>query len=197
MPYALFVNGNSSLNIRNGSGLFTEKGKEIVNAVVGVGAKDEEKLGKGVYRQFGKAEKGFDIVSCQFAIHYFFENLSSLKNFLINVTQNLQVGGHFIGTSYDGKKIFAALQDKEKGESIFKTKDHKKIWEIKKQYNDEDFLDNSTSVGYAIDVYQESINKTFREYLVNYDYLVRIAENFGLVPLSKEESNLYPDPYLD
>ena len=189
MPYALFVNGNSSLNIRNGSGLFTEKGKEIVNAVVGVGAKDEEKLGKGVYRQFGKAEKGFDIVSCQFAIHYFFENLSSLKNFLINVTQNLQVGGHFIGTSYDGKKIFAALQDKEKGESIFKTKDHKKIWEIKKQYNDEDFLDNSTSVGYAIDVYQESINKTFREYLVNYDYLVRIAENFGLVPLSKEESN--------
>ena len=26
-------------------------------------------------------------------------------------------------------------------------------------------------MGYAIDIYQESINKTFREYLVNYDYL--------------------------
>ena len=36
------------------------------------------------------------------------------------------------------------------------------------------------SLGYAIGVYQESINKTFKEYLVNFNYFVRMMENYGL-----------------
>ena len=36
-------------------------------------------------------------------------------------------------------------------------------------------------------MFQETINKTFREYLVNYDYLTRTLENYGFVPVSSEE----------
>ena len=42
-------------------------------------------------------------------------------------------------------------------------------------------------MSYAIDIYQESINKSFREYLVIFDYLTRFMENYGFVLLSREE----------
>ena len=45
------------------------------------------------------------------------------------------------------------------------------------------------SLGYDIDVYQESINKTFKEYLVQFDFFKRIMENYGFVILPKEEAN--------
>ena len=48
--------------------------------------------------------------------------------------------------------------------------------------------DDDTSLGYAVDVYQESINKTFTEYLVNFDFLIRAMENFGFVPISDGEA---------
>jgi hypothetical protein len=43
-------------------------------------------------------------------------------------------------------------------------------------------------VGYAIDVYQESINKTFREYLVNFNYLKRLMTNFGFEVVPREDA---------
>ena len=48
-------------------------------------------------------------------------------------------------------------------------------------------LSRTTYVGHLINVYQESINKTFREYLVNFDYLTRVLENYGFVLASKED----------
>ena len=65
--------------------------------------------------------------------------------------------------------------------------DVKKIWELVKKYSQVEFLDDNTCTGYAIDVYQDSINKYFIEYLVNYDYLTRVLENYGFVLLPKEE----------
>lgn len=188
MPYALFINANSGLNIRSGEACYTEKGKEIVKAVFGEGAQDEGKLGKGVIRQFGKAKAGFDVVSNQFSLHYFFENTTILASFLQNISECCKVGGYFIGTSYDGGKVFQLLEAKKAGEGIHITKNGKKMWEIKKQYENIRFENNKSSVGYRIDVYQESINKIFPEYLVNYDYLVTVMEDFGFVLLSREEA---------
>ena len=67
---------------------------------------------------------------------------------------------------------------------IIKTK---KIWEVIKRYDQNEYNDDESCIGYAIDVFQESINKTFREYLVNYTYLTRVLENYGFVPVSSEE----------
>jgi hypothetical protein len=187
MPKALFVNGNSSVNIRNTEGILNEKDKQITRAVFGYGAKDIKELGKGVYNQYGVGEKGFNITSIQFAIHYMFESQLTLQNFLQNVSETTKEGGYFIGTSYDGNLIFNMLRTKKQGESEVIMEDDNKIWEVTKQYDHDKFEDNGSSLGYAIDVYQESINKTFREYLVNYDYLTRLLENYGFVLLTSDE----------
>ena len=97
--------------------------------------------------------------------------------------------GYCIGTSYDGKMIFDALRETKQGESISILNGENKLWQITKQYDSEEFDDNISSVGYAIDVYQESINKTFREYLVNYNYFTQLMENYGFVLLTHKEAN--------
>lgn len=188
MPYALFVTANSGLNIRDTEACATDKGKEITRAVFGEGPRDEKKIGKGVFRQYGKGEDGFDVVSNQFSIHYFFENTEVLNNFLRNVSECCKVGGYFIGTSYDGREVFRQLENKEMGESIFINKDGVKMWEIKKQYDQTEFANDMSSVGYKIDVYQESINKTFSEYLVNYEYLIQLIENYGFILVERDEA---------
>ena len=189
MPKALFINGNSKLHIRSGEALISEKGKEIMNAIIGKGPKDKDKLGMGVYNQYSVGKEGFNVVSCQFALHYFFENKDTLHTFLQNVSENCREGGYFIGTSYDGKQIFNALRNKDDGESIYEFKDNKKIWEIRKGYDQEEFESNESSIGLAIDVYQETINKVFREYLVNYDYLNELMRSYGFELVTKEEAN--------
>jgi hypothetical protein len=188
MPAALFVHGNSSVNIRDGSAMFTEKGKEIVRAVFGTGTKDKDRLGEGVYKQYGKASDGFQITSCQFAIHYFFKDLITLASFARNVSEMTKVDGYFIGTSYDGKKIFNALSKEKVGESKSIISDGVKIWQLTKQYDNSVFEDNETCLNYAIDVYQDSINKPFTEYLVNYDYFARVMNNYGFEPLTRDEA---------
>ena len=189
MPKALFINGNSKLHIRSGEALISEKGKEIMNAVIGTGPKDKNKLGLGVYNQYSVGRDGFNVVSCQFALHYFFENKETLHTFLQNVSENCREGGYFIGTSYDGKHIFNALKNKDAGDSIYEYKDSKKLWEIRKSYEQETFDSNESSIGLAIDVYQETINKVFREYLVNYDYLTDLMRAYGFELVTKEEAN--------
>lgn len=49
--------------------------------------------------------KKFDIVSCNFAIHYFFDKKMSLDILLTIVQKCLKPGGIFFGTTMDGNKI--------------------------------------------------------------------------------------------
>ena len=189
MPKSLFVTGNSSRNIRNGDAVDTDKDKQIVKAVFGNGPKDIALLGKGVYNQYGVAETGFNVSSCQFAMHYFFENKTTFHNFLRNIAECTKINGYFIGTCYDGKTVFNALDDKPRGTGFTIFKNDRKIYEITKEYDQTGFPSEEMSLGYAINVYQESINKVFREYLVNFDYLIRVMENYGFVLVNKEDAN--------
>ena len=188
VPYALFVNGNSAFNIKDGSAMLNDKAKQITSAVFGKGPKEAEKIGKGVSRQYGKGVDGFNVTSCQFAIHYFFENPDTLKGFMKNIVECTKQNGYFIGTSYDGKLVFNQLRKTKTGESIKIVEDGRKIWEITKRYGSDTFDDDSSSIGYKIDVYQESINQTISEYLVNFDYLNRVMSAYGFEIISREEA---------
>ena len=189
IPKMLFLQGNSMLNIKSGKACYSDRGKKIIDALFERGPKDEKSLGKGVYKNFGIAKDGFDVVSTQFALHYFFENKETLNAFLRNVSECCKVGGYFIGTCYDGKKIFRLLQNKKQGEIISKSKNNRKIWELEKLYDHSSFKDDVTSLGYAINVYQESINKKFKEYLVNFNYLTSLLEDYGFTRLTSEEAS--------
>ena len=189
MPYALFVHGTSASNIRTGMAMMNDKAKAITRSVFGQGPKEAEDLGPAVARQYGKGEDGFQISSCQFALHYFFENQQTFHGFMRNISECTKLGGYFIGASYDGKLIFNMLKNKQMGESETLYDGSTKIWEVQKEYDGVTMLeDDSSSLGCQINVYQESINKMFPEYLVNYDYLDRVMENYGFKLISRDEA---------
>lgn len=190
----IFLQGNSSSNIRSGDAMQTEKGKEIVKSLFGYGPKNKQTQEKLVYQYHGVAQNGFDVVSCQFAVHYFFQNADILKGFLENISETCALNGYFIGTTYDGEKVFDFLQGKKKGDSItYYAKsdngmDTHKIWEIRKQYDREEFHPDETSLGYPIDIYQETINQTFEEYLVNFSYFKEIMKDYGFELITREQA---------
>ena len=80
------------------------------------------------------------------------------------------------------------LRKQKTGESIKIIEDGKKIWEIVKGYGSDIFEDNSSSIGYRIDVFQESINQLIPEYLVNFDYLDRVLETYGFKLIDRNEA---------
>ena len=189
LPKALFVVGNSGCNIRDGTALNTVKDKSIVDAIFGNGPKDINILGKGVYNNYGVATNGFNVSSCQFALHYFFENKKTLLSFIKNIVECTKLNGHFIATCYDGKTVFDKLKNKMNGESLIINKNAYKICEITKMYDKTGFPDDELSLNYPIKVLQESINKSFIEYLVNSTYFIEIMNDYGFVIIEKEEAN--------
>ena len=187
IPKALFLHGNSGNNIKDGSAFYDDKSKQIIKALFGEGTKNEVLLGKGVYNNYGVVKNGFNISSIQFALHYMFESEIILNEFIKNIKECTSLEGYFIGTCYDGSKIFNMLNSLNANESISIFKNEKKIWELTKKYDTKEFNDDESSLGYAINVYQETINKTFKEYLVNFKFLTRIMENNGFVLLTETE----------
>ena len=191
-PKALFVVGNSGMNIRDSTayGDTNSVDTQISNAVFGVG-KNDSTLWKSVSEQFAVADDGFDISSIQFALHYFFKNFNSVHQFIRNVSECTRLGGYFIGTCYDGKVIFDNLKKgkKQDGRIVIMTKDkQKKMLEITQKYNQTAFNHDEPCLGYEIDVWQESINQTFSEYLVNFQYLQKIMFNYGFNLVTTENS---------
>jgi hypothetical protein len=193
MPYALFVHGNSGLNIRSGINMFDSKSNEITKTIFGLA--DASDIGPAVERQKSRAINGFDVGSCQFAIHYMFENKKMFYNFIRNVAECVKLNGYFIGTCYDGQTVFNMLRKKAEGESIERYVQGKKIWSIIKQYDSTTFEPDETSLGYKIDVYQDTINQTFSEYLVNFKFLTDTMSKYGfeLVTRTEAKSLKLPD----
>ena len=186
VPYALFVNGNSALNIRSGTNMFNDKANEITKCIFG--SNSSKSLGVAVKRQEGVAVNGFDVSSCQFAIHYMFENKKTFYNFMRNVSECTKINGYFIATCYDGKTIYNMLKKKQQGESKEIYVDDKKVWSVTKDYVDNIFEDNDSCLGYKISVYQDSINQTLPEYLVNFDFLTMTMDKYGFSLVSREEA---------
>lgn len=199
IPDAVFIHGDSSKEIRAGQAAISERYRLISRAIFGEGAKDASLLGRGVYPQYGRAADGFDICSVQFAIHYFFENIMKLHTFLQNASECTKLGGYFIGTCFDGSRIFQALARLETGDEMSVLNrsggggggggsDPQKMWSVRKKYHQTEFEPDSSSIGYEIEVFQDSINKSTREYLVNFDYLTQLMENYGFDLVSPEEA---------
>jgi SAM-dependent methyltransferase len=187
VPYALFVTGNSSKNIRSGTNMFSDKANQITKSVFGSTGVDKS-LGPAVVRQHGKGHNGFDVSSCQFAIHYMFENKNTFYNFIRNIAECTKLYGYFIATCYDGRTIFNMLKRKREGESREIYVDDKKVWSITKQYDATTFEDNESCLGYKIDVYQDSINQTISEYLVNFDFFTSTMDKYGFSLVTREEA---------
>ena len=151
---------------------FKDQNDKMVAQVL-YGEKDDITL----HSYYEMAKNKFDLVSCQFAIHYFFENENKLDNFLTNVDIHIKPGGYFIGTCLDGSKVKQALSTT----SDIQGKHHTRtLWSIKKLYTG----DKSVTYGEQIDVFMESIGRVFKEYLVNIDILDKKLKQKGFELIS-------------
>jgi len=171
----------------------TDEDREVAQILWGEGVSSKGNLSK-----YWDMMKDFDVVSCQFALHYFFENETTLQNFLTNVDKHLKPGGRFIGTCLDGGKVKIALGNSE---NIRGMKNGKVLWDITKHYTNTD----EVKLGDAVDIYMESIGRVAREYLVNMRLLEARLRDMGYTcvfitgfdavydKVSKEATGVYAD----
>ena len=190
---AMFVYGDCSKKIKpdhnnpKSDAMLGERSNQIVQAVFGIGSKKAEDIGKGLAEVYGLGVQGYEISSCQFALHYFFERKETLFGFVSNLAECTKIGGYFIGTAYDGKKLFQRLGEVSEEESVTLKEGDKLIWQVQKKYKHLTFPNDITSLGYKVTVFQESINNYVDEYLINFDYFDNIMAVFGFVKLSGDD----------
>lgn len=113
---------------------------------------------------------GFDVVSCQFAVHYFFKDAATLSDFCENVARVLKVGGHFIGTCMDGHRVHTLLSSNDSVSAYQNsTNNTGLLWEIRRGYSVGEFShsDPSANIGLVITNYIETIGAHIQEYLVD------------------------------
>jgi len=189
-PRALLMQYDTSKNIIDGSGLEgsdakQEQNKILLDIIYNKKRKIPPKYKEIRDRLAGIANERFDIISCQFSLHYYFKDESTLRGYLQNISENCHKGGYFIGTCYDGMNVFQTLQEtpmidyKDDFENI--------IYKIEKKYEIDDFKFNVDNIdnmyGNEINVYINSIGQEITEYLVNFEFFIHIMGTYGFKPV--------------
>ena len=147
----------------------------------------------------------FDLVSCQFALHYHFESEQRLNAFLLNASSKLYEGGYFIGTIIEDNVIVKRLRNRkvikdnkylnEKltfGNEFYSVKFSQKRFNkkngpygIKYGFYLEDSIDNRDEEG--------NINYV-EEYLIVFKEFVEVCKKYGLYLVEKKNfTNFYQD----
>jgi hypothetical protein len=171
----LFLHGNSSKSITQDA-MYTDYQTAIVRSVLGLDPLNKS-LGAGVVDHYGKASRGFNVTSIQFAIHYMFESITTLTTFIKNVAECTALHGYFVGTCFDGKLIFDKLKDKKEVDIVH---DGVVLCSLEKKYTQQTLSKNKSCLGYKIGVYQSTIgSQKIDEYLVYFDYFIPLMKEYG------------------
>ena len=183
-----FIVGDCTLDIKNGEAAIDKESKDLLKIIMNP-VKKQQNL--NIYERVlaGKGKDKFNVISCMFAIHYFFESETKLDQFLRNVSDNLQQDGLFFATFMDGSSVEAKLKSKKSGiiEGRKKFDEYSvPVWAIIKQYTNEKYYNKK------IDVFIENTQKLITEYLVNFEFLVAKAREYDL---ELEETELFSETY--
>lgn len=188
IPPMIFVIGDSSKSLVNGSAGATPEEQAILRSVLGKYPAGGDipplvaKTGAGILKG------GADAVSCNFAIHYFFETADIFEGFLENIRETLKIGGYFTGCCFDGETTFNFLRGTDTGGSRSGVeKDGTVIWSITKNYEADDLPVDDEAFGMPIDVKFISIGMEHTEYLVPFKLLVEKMKLIGCELLNDEE----------
>ncbi|PNH05832.1 putative mRNA-capping enzyme [Tetrabaena socialis] len=160
----------------------------------------------------GFASQGFDLASCMFAVHYFFDRMDNLRAFATNVANQLRAGGHFFGTCLDGERVARALAGVPSVMSLEGRKDSRLLWVITKLYEDAtvakvkkvkkkkqkvglglglsepDEPEIDPRIGRRTRVFVETIGHEIDEFLVDFSLLTEVMAEKGLYPMSAAEA---------
>ena len=135
--------------------------------------------------------KKFDIINCQFSLHYYLSDQISWNNFMTNIKKHLSDHGYILITCFDGNLISNTLKTKNKITISHTDQSGNKITfvDIVKIYADEEL--KNTNIGIGIDLYNSLINSPgtyLREYLVMPDFLTK---EFNKIKLDLIESDSF------
>jgi len=186
-PQMVFAIGNSTKNYVNGDAGTTDEEKNILRSVLG---RTKPSGTVPPYVESGLASRlklGADCMSCMFALHYFFESAQTFRGYIKNLSDNLKVGGYYIGCCFDGDKVFQLLRDVAKGSNKVGSEGSATIWTITKEYDEDDMPEGEASLGLPIDVNFTTIGTIQREYLVSFNFFKDSMKAIGCELLSEED----------
>jgi ribA/ribD-fused uncharacterized protein len=172
LPKVLFAEGNMSKP-------FEEQNSRYLKIMLGT----EE--ASTPYLQEFKGVQYWDVMACQFAIHYACESEEMFKVFVQNVKNHCK--SVFFGTCMDGKSVFSLLSGRDR---YILRSSGRAFAQIDKKYNDEG--EWKPEFGQGIDVTLESTDKPMREYLVPFE---RVVELFGEAGFELLESKMFQELY--
>ena len=132
--------------------------------------------------------KTFDIVSCMFAVHYFFDTPERLDALLDNVERYIRPGGVFIGTCLDGFAVDEAFAAAKSDVLQGVDDEGNVVWKLTKRFEGRlGKTGSADNLGKQIDVYLETINKVIPEFLVDFQVLTDKLAERGIIPLPRSE----------
>ncbi len=188
VPHMVFAIADSSKPLVTGEAGATPEEEDILRAVFGK-FPPEKAVPSYIDRVVGGSLRtGADVVSCMFAMHYFFENSEKLTGLLQNIADTLKIGGYFVACATDGDKMFDFLADIPMGGKKYGKDGDTTLWTITKKYSEVELLETDEALGMAVDIDFISIGTTHTEYLVPFKLLVRKMRAIGLELLSDEEA---------
>ncbi|KAJ5078182.1 mRNA cap guanine-n7 methyltransferase [Anaeramoeba ignava] len=126
----------------------------------------------------------FDIVSCQFSLHYSFQSESTVRKMLENVTCRLSKGGFFVGTVPNANWIVKKLRSIDGlnfGNDIFSIK----FIKSNEKMTDEEFKQNIPTFGAEYEFSLLDAIKPLSEFLIHFPSFEKIASEYGLKIVEK------------
>lgn len=159
---------------------------------------NNEKLFSQFFSDNDARRTKFDRISCQMAIHYFFENDTIFDNFTQNINDYLKPGGYLVATTFDADRIVELLSEKHHHTQFFTTQtgEQEILFDIVQKYDGINKGDE-IGVGVAIDFhnaidFQEGVYMT--EYLVQKDFIQK--EFLKRCDLELVETDLFENQYI-
>lgn len=169
----LFAAGDCSKPIRNGkaSDNIDTESKELLKYIF------DRNKNSNKFDRIRNFPTKFDVVSCMFSVHYFFENEEKLDGFIKNIAENIAEKGKFILTFMDKDLVKKILEPD--GKAI--GKDHisnATVWAIIRNpdYN----INTSVVYNQKIDVFIENTGRLISENLVDLNILRSKLSKFNI-----------------
>jgi SAM-dependent methyltransferase len=124
--------------------------------------------------------KQYDVINCQFAVHYFFKSDTTLNNFISNVSKFLKPSGYLLLTTFDADTVNSSFDESGHITSNYTTQEGEKkvIFDVARKY---DAGTDLKRTGIPIDVhipsFEDGVYQT--EYLVSKEFLVKKMHSLG------------------
>jgi len=185
-PNIVYVVGDCGKSIISGECSSSINDMESVNILKIVLNKNKSNVQQHYKRIASKGAYGFDVCSCMFAIHYFFESEDKINIFLKNVSSLLKNGGTFICTFMDGKSVIEAINnnggDMIEGRKVLDKGKGIPLWSIIRKYD----TDIDSNYNKKVDVLIEATKKFIPEFIVNFDVLIKKCKEYKLELVDSE-----------